>query len=58
MCWNVPILHRRLCVNVSEAARGEIRSGADPPLEVATEARYWWTEPVWVEKPAAHGQTV
>ena len=29
----VPILHLLLCVNVSDAARGEFCSSADPPLE-------------------------
>ena len=43
-----PILHLLLCVNVSE-----VRSGTDKPLEVVSEVQYWWTEPVWLEKPAA-----
>ena len=49
-----PIFHLHFCVNVSEAARGEIRSGANTPLEVVSEAHYWRTKPVWMDKPAAH----
>ena len=28
-------------------------SSADPPLEVVSEAEYWWTEPASLDKPAA-----
>ena len=31
----------------------KFRSGADPPLEVVSGARYWWTGPVWTDNLAA-----
>ena len=42
-----------LCVKVSDAVRVKFHSGADPPLETVSGPYYWWTEPVWTDKPAA-----
>ena len=30
----------------------KFHSGADSPLEVVSGPYYWWTEPVWMDKPA------
>ena len=38
----------RLCVNVSEVARSNFS-----PQKVVSEAQYWQTEPVWMDKPTA-----
>ena len=31
----------------------KFRSAADPPLEVVSGPHYWWTAPVWTDKPEA-----